>query len=128
MTSTSNSLDENDIFSVLSAPVKLIPVETALKAEFPNANIRIYTSGYNGAKTTHLAGVGADVEGYPQSTDGNGEDSDYFLNGAIYGESAAAVAKAQSMFARIADAGMTVQFEVYDPDGNTLIEQKPTRR
>lgn len=127
MTSPSNS-PENDVFSVLSAPVKLAAVETALKAAFPDAKVYIYTSGYNGAKTIHLRSDDADFEGYPDSTDGTGEDSDYLFNGAIDGDSDAAVAKARSIFTRLTDAGMTVQYEVYDPAGKTLIEQKPTQR
>jgi len=127
MTSNSNS-PENGVFSVLSAPVKLAVVEAALKEEFPDAEVSVYTSGYNGAKTIHLRSDSADFEGYPDSTDGTGEDSDYLFSGAINGESDVAVVKAQNFFSRLASAGMTVQYEVYDPAGKTLIEQKPTER
>lgn len=127
MKSNSNSL-ENIVFSVLSAPVKLAAVVMALRAEFPDANVYIYRSGYNGAKTIHLHSDDAELEGYPDSTEGTGENSDYLFNGAIDGDSDAVVAKVQSIFTRLTDAGMTVQYEVYAPASNTLIEQKPTQR
>ena len=128
MASSSDSITENDISSVLFAPVSLEVVKSALKEEFPEEKVYIYTSGYNGARTVHLRGDEVDFEGYPDSTDGSGEDSDYLLNGMIAGEADAAALKAQSIFTRLMDSGMTVQFEVYDSVGNRLVEQKPTRR
>jgi alkanesulfonate monooxygenase SsuD/methylene tetrahydromethanopterin reductase-like flavin-dependent oxidoreductase (luciferase family) len=118
----------NVVSSVLFAPVSLSKVEEALKKQFPEAKVSIYTSGYNGAMTIHLQSDDADFEGYPDSTEGSGSDSDYLFNGSIEGEPDAVVAKAQSLFARLMDAGMTVQYEVYDSTGNVLVEQQQTRR
>jgi hypothetical protein len=39
----------------------------------------------------------------------------------------ASVAKTKQLFSRLTDAGIDVQYEVYDPNGTTLFEQKPTR-
>ena len=128
MADDSDSITENDISSVLSAPVNLEAVESALKEEFPEDKVYIYTSGYNSARTVHLQGDDADFEGYPDSADGTGEDSDYLFNGMIAGEPNAVVLKAKSIFTRLMNAGMTVQYEIYVYTGNTLVEQKPTRR
>lgn len=118
----------NDVSSVLFAPVSLPVVEVALKTEFPDAKVTIYTSGYSGAKTIHLRSGNADFEGYPESTGGTGSDSDYLFNGAISGSPDAAVAKAQRLFSHLTDSAMIVQYEVYDSTGTALFEQKPTRR
>jgi hypothetical protein len=115
-----------NVLSVLFAPVSLSIVEDALKKEFPESKVTIYTSGYNGAKTIHLRSEDADFEGYPESTEGSGGDWDYLLNGSIGGGPDAAVAKAQRLFAQLLDSGMTVQFEVYDSTGTALFEQKST--
>ena len=116
------------VSSVLFTPVSLSTVEAALRMEFPDAKITILTSGHSGAKTIQLRSDGADFESYPDSSEGTGIGSDYLFNGTIDGEPDAVVTKAQSLFARLMDAGMTVQYEVYDSTGNALVEQQQTRR
>ena len=124
----SKTSQENDVSALIFAPVKISVLEDALKEVFPEAKVSKYTSGFSGAETLHLRGDVADFEGYPDSTDGTGSDSDYLLNGMIEGDVEVAVAKAKKLFARIIEAGMKVQYEVYDPAGDTIIEQKSTGR
>lgn len=121
-------IDEFEISSVLFATFSLFSVKQILEQEFPSSKVSIYTSGYNGAKTIHVRGDDSDFEGYPDSTDGAGTDSDYLLNGTIEATADASVAKAKSLFSRLTDAGIDVQYEVCDPNGVTLFEQKPTKR
>lgn len=123
----SDRIGEFKISSVLFAPFSLFSVKKILEDEFPLAKVSIYTSGYNGAKTIHVRGDDCDFEGYPESSDGAGTDSDYLFNGSIESTAAASVAKAKQLFSKLIDAGIDVQYEVYDPNGTTLFEQNPTR-
>ena len=122
-----NRVYEFEISSVLFAPFSLPSVKQVLEEEFPAANVSIYTSGYNGAKTIHVRADDVDFEGYPDCTDGDGADSDYLFSGAIESTADASVSKVKQLFARLTEAGIEVQFEVYDPMGTTLFEQRPTR-
>ncbi len=112
-----------DVSSVLFAPVSLSKVEEALKIVFPGAKLSIYPSGYNGTKTIHLWSDDADFEGYPDSVEGTGSDSDYLFNGSIGGQTDMVVAKIQNLFDQLTNTGMTVQYEVYDSIGNVLVER-----
>lgn len=113
---------ECDVFSIMTGPIDISAVEQVLKKEFPAARVSIYTSGYSGARTIHVQSDDVDFEGYPENTDGNGADSDYFFNGAIEATVEVAVAKAQQLFSSLVEAGIRVTYEVYDPHGTTLFE------
>jgi hypothetical protein len=124
----SNGGDEpgNNVYSVLLAPVNLIAIEAALKEEFPQAEVYIYTSGYNGAKTIHLRSDDADFEGYA-SADGDESESDFLFNGFLDGDADQAVSKAKSMFERLGSAGVAARYEVYDREGRPAFEKETKR-
>ena len=91
--------ERNNVYSVLFAPVDLSKVEDALKLEFPEAEVSIYTSGFSGSKTIRLAGNNADFDCVPDSL-GSGRNSDFLLSGRISCEIAEVVEKAKRLFIR----------------------------
>jgi hypothetical protein len=116
----------NNVYSVLLAPVNLSAIEAALQEEFPQAEVYIYTSGYNGAKTIHLRSDDADFEGYALA-DGDESDSDFLFNGFLDGDTDQAVSKAKSMFGRFGSAGVAAQYEVYDREGRLAFDKESKR-
>lgn len=118
---------EFKIYSVLFSPFSLFSVKQVLEHEFPDAKISIETSQHDGSKRIHVRADDADFEGCPESTGGAEAAADYLFNGCIALTADASVAKAKQLFSRLASAGIEVAYEVYDPNGTTLFEQRPTR-
>jgi len=113
----------NNVYSVLVAPVNLNAIKTALIQEFPEANVYLYTSRYNGSNTIHLRYCGADFKGYA-ACEGNESDSDFLFNGFLDGDTDQAVSKAKSMFERLESIGLAARYEVYDREGNPAFEKR----
>lgn len=126
-------VDRFEIHSVLPAPIEPVAVQQVLKNVFPEAKVTIYTSSYSGATTIRVSGDNVDdgfgrgsvdLDGYPDSIDGDGKRSDYLLNGEIQSTAKNAVAIARRLVARLAKLGMDVQLEVYADDGTPLFDTK----
>lgn len=117
----------NNVYSVLSGPVDLQVLKAVLEPEFPGAEIRIRTSGYDGARTIYVRSESADFEGYAGTNVSEVEKAkpDYLFNGFLAGDIEQVVLQAKQVFGRVSEAGIRVQFEVYDRSGNAAFEQRP---
>ena len=109
--------DGNNVYSTIAAPVDVELAERVLTQEFPNAKVWIYTSGYNGAKTLHVASDSADFEGYPKSDDSN---PSYLFNGGLAGNGDQILAKIESILRSFESAGFRMSIEAYDADEELL--------
>lgn len=113
--------DFNNVYSTISSPVNLELAVELLKEQFPDANVGIKTSGYNGAKTLQVASEQADFEGYATSDDIN---PDYFFNGGLAGDDLQVAAKVRALFQSFQNAGFRISIEAYD-SANELICDLP---